>query len=401
MNSTPLNTAPAVASPKEKPLKWHVMTHLDMSDFRMWFDYVNAERMRDEQPIIQAFFPYEFLKGRTTETADASAHDKKRVEAMRGVQNALKRFVFLRSTDDDIKTLIYSKANLQSRVRLCRYLTPSGDQAYVRDALMSDFLRNCIDYRERFELAPSGKKHINVADSVRIKTGPYKGYEAKVERVKLKSGKLLLDLSIPMVSGQIDIRMREVRASDVKTCNKATAGSLRQDFIRYTQDNLLDILTRRAEQIERAERERKQARRAATSAALDDNLSERQKLKLQPFADDSDMLERLMRYRDYEISGTWANAHFKALMLICAHLCKDITSERALTQTVRGLLHEDAATGDFTVRTDAEAYLCVALKVATNAPVYRDKVKEYMRQHQPRSRRLHDFVALIRKDVKY
>ena len=422
MNPSIPNDIHPVTPADDSISKWHVMTHLEVDQFRKWFDYANAERFRNNEPLIRPFYPYEFLRGRLDE-------EKKQANAHR----VFLHFIFLKGTTRDINELIYSPANMQSYVRLRRYLTPSGEQAFVRDDMMEEFLQACVTYRDRFELIPSNDD-IAVQDKVKIKNGIYKGYEATVLRAKLHKGQLILDLAISMVNGQIDIRMNGVSARDVKPLNPAGINALRADFIRYTQDQVLEILSRRAAQLERAERERKQA--AAERRSLDATLTERQKLELQPFLEDSDMLERLLRYRTYEITTRSANAHFQALMLICAHLSKDTRTEQSLLTTVQSLLlngsnpqhsarPKDASTlrrtpntplGRRTLRhfeehptaspqpsltSDTDAYLCIALKVATDNPAYRDAVKEYIRVRQPKSKRLLAFASLIRKSVRY
>lgn len=395
--------------------RWHVMTHLEVDQFRKWFDYVNAERFRNNEPLIRPFYPYEFLRGRLSDTPDTTPN----------AHRVFRRFVFLKATEKDVNELIYSPANLQSHVRLRRYLTPSGTQAFVRDDMMEEFLQACVAYRDRFELAPSNDD-IAVMDKVKINSGIYKGYEATVVRAKLHKGQLILDLAIPMVSGQIDIHMNGVSARDVKPVNPAGINALRADFIRYTQSQVLDILSRRAAQLERAERERKQAKLSQPSLAASLTLTERQKVELKPFLEDSDMLERLLRYRGYEITNRSANAHFQALMLICAHLCKDTLTEQSLLTTVLSLLtpsaiiHQPSDLSPLDPRpstldhlpssiihqpsalsSDTDAYLCIALKVATDDPAYRDAVKEYIRTRQPKSRHLLSFASLIRKPLRY
>lgn len=382
------------------PLRWHVMTHLDLPTFVGWFDYVNAERMENQGSLIQAFYPYDFMRGRIRETRVVTDKDNKYHTVKADAHQVLRHFVFLKATDEDITNIVYSAANLQSRVRLRRYLTPTGEQAIVRDDVMSEFLLNCIEYRDRFELVPPAET-IGVRDKVRIKAGLYKGFEATVMRATLHKGTLKFELAIPMVNGQINVCLKEVLATDVVPINPADATALRADFIRYTRDHVLRILSRRAELAEQIKKEKKQRASADASAALANTLTKEQKKALKPFLEDSDTLERLLRYRDYEISNASARAHFKALMLICAHLSKDVEGEKQLRQEVTRLLAVNPATGDFAVNTDAQAYLSIALKISTNAPNYRDKVKEYVRVRQPKSQHLKEFVALIRKDVKY
>ena len=64
MNTTSTTLSAPTSVPAEAHLpQWHVMTHLEMARFQKWFSNVNAMRLRDGLPVIQTFYPYEFLRG--------------------------------------------------------------------------------------------------------------------------------------------------------------------------------------------------------------------------------------------------------------------------------------------------------------------------------------------------
>ena len=417
------------------------MTHLEMARFQKWFSNVNAMRLRDGLPVIQTFYPYDFLRGRirdTRETADAK-QQKTTVKADAHVE--FRRFVFLKATDEDIRDLVYSKENLDSFIRLRRYLDPTGHQALVRDAVMREFFQACLDYRERFELSPS-LEGVKALDKVKIISGPYKGYEATVVSIKLVNGKLDLRLAIPMVHGQIDIHRKNVSAKEVVPLNPSDASALRADFIRYTQDSLLDILSARAAALEKAERAH---RRPSASPRLSGPVSGGSAAgspaspscsaplncpvpggfaagspaspsgssplngpvsgfppssDLSLYRRHAELLTTLYRYRDYEIQNPSAEAHFTALMLICAHLCQDAKGEKELQQRALAQLEAINAKGPAKAATDTRSYLWIALKISTGDPQYRDLAKDYIRTKQPKSPQLRQFVTLISKKVR-
>ena len=415
MNTTSTTLSAPTTVPAEAHLpQWHVMTHLEMARFQKWFSNVNAMRLRDGLPVIQTFYPYEFLRGRirdTRETADAK-QQKTTVKADAHVE--FRRFVFLKATDKDIRDLVYSKENLDSFIRLRRYLDPTGHQALVRDAVMREFFQACLDYRERFELSPS-LEGVKALDKVKIISGPYKGYEATVVSVKLVNGKLDLRLAIPMVHGQIDIHRKNVSAKEVVPLNPSDASALRADFIRYTQDSLLDILTARAAALEKAERAH---RRPSASPRLSGPVSggsaagspaspsspvsagSPPSSDLSLYRRHAELLTTLYRYRDYEIQNPSAEAHFTALMLICAHLCQDAKGEKELQQRALAQLEAINAKGPAKAATDTRTYLWIALKISTGDPQYRDLAKDYIRTKQPKSPQLRQFVTLISKKVR-
>ena len=390
------------------------MTHLEMARFQKWFSNVNAMRLRDGLPVIQPFYPYEFLRGRirdTRETADAK-QQKTTVKADAHVE--FRRFVFLKATDKDIRDLVYSKENLDSFIRLRRYLDPTGHQALVRDAVMREFFQACLDYRERFELSPS-LEGVKALDKVKIISGPYKGYEATVVSIKLVNGKLDLRLAIPMVHGQIDIHRKNVSAKEVVPLNPSDASALRADFIRYTQDSLLDILTARAAALEKAARSPRHpsasprlsgpvsggsAAGSPASPSSPVSAGSPPSSDLSLYRRHAELLTTLYRYRDYEIQNPSAEAHFTALMLICAHLCQDAKGEKELQQRALAQLEAINAKGPAKAATDTRTYLWIALKISTGDPQYRDLAKDYIRTKQPKSPQLRQFVTLISKKVR-
>ncbi len=503
------------------------MTHLEMARFQKWFSNVNAMRLRDGLPVIQTFYPYDFLRGRIRDTRETSDAEQQKTTVKADAHVEFRRFVFLKATDKDIRDLVYSKENLDSFIRLRRYLDPTGHQALVRDAVMREFFQACLDYRERFELSPS-LEGVKALDKVKIISGPYKGYEATVVSIKLVNGKLDLRLAIPMVHGQIDIHRKNVSAKEVVPLNPSDASALRADFIRYTQDSLLDILTARAAALEKAERAHRRpsssspvppsgsaplssvsggspAGSPASSASsafsaspsgpspsgssplssvsgglsagspaspsgssplngpvsggfaagspaspsgssplngpvpggsaagspaspsgsspsspvsagspaspsgsfpLNGPVSGGSAAGFPPSSDLSlyrrhaELLTTLYRYRDYEIQNPSAEAHFTALMLICAHLCQDAKGEKELQQRALAQLEAINAKGPAKAATDTRTYLWIALKISTGDPQYRDLAKDYIRTKQPKSPQLRQFVTLISKKVR-
>lgn len=114
----------------------------------------------------------------------------------------------------------------------------------------------------------------------------------------------------------------------------------------------------------------------------------------------AELLTTLYHYRDYEIQNPSAEAHFTALMLICAHLCQDAKGEKELQQRALAQLEAINAKGPAKAATDTRTYLWIALKISTGDPQYRDLAKDYIRTKQPKSPQLRQFVTLISKKVR-
>ena len=333
---------------------WYVMTHLEMKYFMEWLKTENALRLTKGEAIIEPFYPCDFLKN----TEGCVSHD-------------FTNIVFLKTTETDIRNLVSNQSHLAYRLRLRHYLDTNGAKAVVPDRTMQEFLQACIKHRGCLEIIPPISS-IEVTDKVRINSGPFAGHEALVERVRLTRGSIQLDLAVELLSGVMNIRMCDVDKDKVTILNRDSADAIRTDFIEYTQNHLLSILKHRVEREQ--------------DPSINRN--------------DADMLTRLYRYRDHEVKNEAARNHFMALMLICAHLCRYRDDEKLLREKIQDSLTEINQRSESKAATDTRAYLWIALYVSTQNPVYRDAAKQYVRDYQPKSPKLRNFVSLIRKGRK-
>ncbi len=333
---------------------WFVMRHHEMTHFMKWLRLENAQRLSKGEAIIEPFYPYDFLK-----------------ETKSGISDDFTNIVFLKTTENDITNLMNDQRNVVARFRLRHYFDTNGNKATISDKTMQEFIQACIKYRGRFEIMPPVSS-IEVTDKVRITSGPFAGHEASVIGVRLSHGAIHLELAVELLSGVMNIHMYDVDKNKVTILNRDSADAIRTDFIEYTQNHLLTILKHR---INREE---------------DINVNK----------SDADMLTRLYRYRNHEIKNEAARNHFLALMLICAHLCRYTADEEQLREKVLSTLSEINQRSESKAATDVRAYLWIALYISTRNPVYRDAVKQYIHDYQPKSPKLRGFVSLIRKGRK-
>ena len=333
---------------------WYVMTHLEMNRFVEWIKTENARRLNAGEAIVELFYPHDFLK-----------------EGQGNMSHDLVNIVFLKTTKNDIDHLVSNQKDTPPRLRLRHYLDTNGEKATVNGKTMQEFLDACIKYRGGFEIMPPISS-IEATDKVRIISGPFAGHEATVARVQLSRGAIQLDLAVELLTGVMNIRMCNVDKSKVTILTRESVGAIRTDFIEYTQNHLLSILEHRVKRV-------------------DDPQTNRL---------DADMLTRLYRYRNHEVKNEAARAHFLSLMLVCAHLCRYTKDEEQLREKLLATLSDINQRSESKAATDARAYLWIALYISTQNPAYRDALKQYVRDHQPKSQRLRRFVSLIRKGHK-
>lgn len=330
------------------------MTHRDMKRFMDWLKEENAQRLAGGRAIVEPFCPRDFLK-----KADGA------------VSGDFANIVFLKTTKSDISSLLNDERNTVSQVRLRHYKDTNGTYATVPDKMMQAFMTACVKHSGQLELAPPISS-IESMDKVKIIGGPFAGHEATVLRVKLTRGAVHLDLAVELLSGVMNIKMSDVDKSKVTILSRDAADAVRTDFIEYTQNHLLEILKHRIRREEDAAVNRR----------------------------DADMLTRLYRYRNHEVKHEAARNHFLALMLICAHLCRYAADENQLRDKAQEALAEINRKSESKAATDTRAYLWIALYISTHNPVYRDAVKQYVRDYQPKSNKLRSFVSLIRTGRK-
>ena len=333
---------------------WYVMRHYEMKRFIEWLKMENARRLKEGEAMVEHFYPYDFLR-----------------DGDRSASNDFIRIAFLKTTEADICNLVNNDRGKGTRICLRHYYDTNGRIAIVPDEMMQQFLQACVDYRGQFEITPP-LSSIEVKDKVRIMSGPFAGNEAMVERVQLTHGTIHLELSVELLSGVMNIRMSDVDKNKVMILNHESADAIRTDFIEYTQNHLLDILTHRIKRI----------------ADEDINRS------------DADMLVRLYRYRHHQIANESARNHFLALMLICAHLCHYKDDELQLREKVLNVLDDMSRKNQAKAATDTRTYLWIALYISTHDPSWRNAAKQYVRDYQPKSVKLRRFVSLIRDGRK-
>lgn len=334
--------------------RWFVMTHYEMKYFMECLKNENAQRLSQGDTIIEPFYPHDFFKN----TGDSLSDD-------------FARIVFLKASEGDIADMVSRQYEKPPRLRLRHYLDTNGEKAVVSDTVMQEFLQNCVKYRGQFEIIPPISS-IEVQDRVKIISGPFAGHEASVVRVQLSHGAIHLDLAIEWVAGVMHIRMSDVNKNKVIILNRKSADSVRTDFIEYTQNHLLTILKHRVNREQDAVINRS----------------------------DADMLTRLYRYHNHEVKNESARNHFQALMLICAHLCRYDNEEKLFRAKIEDALAKINQRSESKAATDTRAYLWIALYISTQNPVYRDAVKQYVHDYQPKSPKLRSFVSLIRKGRK-
>ena len=343
--------------------KWYVMTHPQTMSLEQALRETNVQRMQSGQPLIESFTPYRFIKERPRPERPINGA---------APSEEIRNLVFIYAPLDTIREIKRVGPLYAVYTHLHYYRDQHGDCITVPDRMMRIFFNDCVNQRSRYEVWPS-ITGLKKEDKVRIMTGPFTGTDANVVEVSHSKGKLNLVLAIPLANGLVNICMRHVTRRQIYIPDQVSTSALRDDFIEYTQNNLIDILSHRV--------------KGVTDQAT--------------ASKDVAMLNRLYRYRFYNIEGKVARRHFLALMIICAHLRYDHTAKNAMVAQALAELEAINSQGETRAATDTRAYLWIALYIATRQSEYRDLVKQYVRQHEPKSPKLRRLVSIIRKRTNF
>ena len=356
------------------PCKWYVLTHFDTNRFKKWLEAENARRLGNGYVLLEPFFPYDFLSKRKSPMIESKAIVDGREQTVTTeavTQDDFQHIVFLRGTKQDIDGIVNGEWNQSFIVRLHYYRDADGKHATVPDNEMRDFLHNCIKYRGFFELCPTVRDIVPL-DHVEILSGPFAGHEADVIRATHSKGSVQLELNVRIASGILTVKMKNVRSNQVVRLDSGFSGQIHDDFIERSQNKILCVYEHRV----------KRVNDVATRQA------------------DVHKLNEVFHYNMYTVENKAALAHFRALMLICAHLRHDKQAEETLRCEVLSLLADINRQSPSKADTDARTYLWIALFISTGDPAYRDAAKDYVRAHNPKSPKLRKFVSLMRKGKK-
>lgn len=107
---------------------------------------------------------------------------------------------------------------------------------------------------------------------------------------------------------------------------------------------------------------------------------------------DKQMLQEIFSTRATVLPEGAMSRHHLALMLICARMQND---EKAISQyvdLVKAELNDLSRIRESKAATDSRAWLHIAMFIATGRPHYRNQAKAYIKQHNPKSTYLRQFV---------
>ena len=171
--------------------KWFIMTSPDPRLVEVRLLEENIRRARGGLSTFQYFIPYQFLKHRVAApnpddmSGDGPYNPLNRadVSANNQLRSALRRYIFIRSSDRELERFLEDNSGRESCRTLWYYRDRDRNRLTVSDSAMGSFIDACCDRRIRFEVWPC-VDHIGEGAEVVLNSTPFKGCRGRVLEVR-------------------------------------------------------------------------------------------------------------------------------------------------------------------------------------------------------------------------
>lgn len=330
----------------------------------------NLRRKEAGITVFEYFVPYQFLQRRQPgdQPSTLTLHSEPSAESNQ-IRAALRRYVFIRTSESDLVAMLHSAWNLVEH-RLQCFRTKQGQRVRISQGEMQVFQQACADERLKFEIWPA-IDDVEENEEVMLLSTPFSGQRVRILKKHRTQNGIRLTVSVNIFSETLSVRLFNVKNEDVQYIGDSPKRKVSKEsaLVSKFQHDLLDILSRRVN--------RKETEASARA--------------------DAKTLDNIYAFRSRPIVSEVLGRRFLAMMLICAHLRHDVRGCSELVSRVNAELEAINARSESRAATDVRAYLHVALYLATGQPQYRAAAKSYVREHNPKSDDLRRFVSLISK----
>ena len=341
--------------------KWFIMTSPDPKMVELRLLEENISREKWGMPTFQYFIPYQFLKHRVADSnPEDEAEDgrffnpmnREDVSANNQLRTALKRYIFIRSSDRDMDALLSGRENHDCYRTLWFYRDKNRNRLTVSDDAMGCFIDACCDRHINFEVWPC-TDHIGENAEVVLNATPFKGCRARVLEVRQDKKGFSLTVGIRVLQGTMYLRLPSLRLEDVlyepKNADPVVRENNRYRLVEDVQRQLFGIMGRRM----KGGRSEKSVRK------------------------DTSLLDSLYNYRYHTFAGDAMRRKFRALMLLCAVLCGDKFGTEELVSEVKRELEGIERRPKSKMSVSVRAFLLSALYIATRDTLYYREAMEY------------------------
>ena len=275
---------------------------------------------------------------------------------------ALRRYVFVQGDESLLKSLMV-EWNKSFEDKLFFLKDGSKNNARIKQSDMDKLLQACLGDAGQFDFSMSLGK-VQPGQKISLADTPFESEDCEYEVVSVKKKTAgAIELQVKMMLFGIDFDNITVTYKDADDSNNNAS------LVSSAQRRLLEIFRRRVN------------RKETPVTAYKDQKT----------------LNDIIAHRDTVFPEGAMKRHFLALMLICAHLLADEACVTRFREAVEAELATFSRIRESKAATDTRAYLHVALYIATVEAKYRNLAKAYVRNYEPSSPYLRQFVSTMSK----
>ena len=262
------------------------------------------------------------------------------------VRSIFHHFVFVRASEERLRSILNAPWNSTSQVRLRHYRDRSGKQIMISDEEYQQLRATFMNRQLKlfFGMPVENIGEMAVGDRVTLLIDDWRGKQGKIERIRLKKGRASMTVAVNILGQTKSVCFEDIHDGDVVFADHDTEQLLTGNLIANMEPQIATVLGHYAVK-NHAEKMRHNAPR----------------------------LNRFLSYATIQVDDADEHSRFTALMLLCATMLdeQDLCT-RYQTQLQDSLTDEDTYT---------QAYIRLSLFVATRNPRYRDAVKAYRKAH--------------------
>lgn len=312
------------------------------------------EEQKGHPASFRLFVPYTAMEAVGTADPQSSSGGSLRA--------ALRRYVFVQGDEPLLKSLMV-EWNKSFEDKLFFLKDGSKNNARIKQSDMDKLLQACLGDAGQFDFSVSVGK-VQPGQKISLANTPFESEDCEYEvvSVKKKAGDTI-ELQVKMMLFGIEFDHITVTYKDTADSNNNAS------LVSSAQRRLLEIFRRRVN---------------------------RKETPVTTYKDQK-TLNDIIAHGDTVFSEGAMKRHFLALMLICAHLLADEASVARFREAVEAELATFSRIRESKAATDTRAYLHVALYIATAEAKYRNLAKAYVRNNDPSSPYLRQFVSTMSK----
>lgn len=332
---------------------WYVMIHLNPK----WIDIMLDRERRGElskvdgQAVDCKAEPFSYYIPYLDIQADKSLR----------VRGDFHNFVFLHGSEKRVLQIVTSDWNTNSRLHLYHYRNKQGEKIKISDKelnrLRSVFRQHYLHCY--YGVPAQSLKSFSKGSKVRIRLPYWDDKEGEIRRIHLREGSKSASMRVVFtIEGlEREVTFPDLHEGDVEFCDLQTEQLLSGKVIENFEQEVAILLGHRFA-----------VSKKLSGTAREVYLAEKKR-------EDAPKLRRLLSFADIDIDDTDDRQRFTALMLMCAALLHDTDAVSRYRSQVEQYLKSDGVGGD------TQAYLTIALFVATKDPHLRMAVKSYRAAH--------------------